>query len=581
MRLSQGRFDPDRLMPQDGNSFAGRSVIRFDLSPFISGVLSVMSIRILLLTGLLAGILSSLAADDRSNPERVHRITPAEYEATLEFWAREYSELVQLSRAGESSSGQAIHLLTITDPDVEDELKQVVLVTSLHGGPERSGTTTALHLVEWLLGSSEEAQETRRKQIVLVMPVNNPEAFFQTDRFLNAAKIDPYTGGGPQHWDLKNLQYKSMDQAPEVKAVLDVVDHWKPDVHADLHGTGLQEYPLDQLGDRTRYQGQTMFEVTGSAYSNYALRPWDWRVTEAIIRAGEEAGFPSDRFEADGQRCFHGPVMNPIADRTWRGQPNFYTAQYGYAKYHTMVSAFEIGWEESGVARMKGLFRIGNHRWQNEPYEGYPVDRVKSFVGHYVTSYGRTAAERRRSRVELWQQQGRFTQAVLYPQTDGRDTFFVATSSAAAAAMTRNIDEFLAAVSDRDDIEFDTIQRFVRSGPEVLLAVDRARSDDETPTPIKHGLGFRLRLPYREPSIETVQLNGTSLDRSDGHGWQSWFANGFTHVQINVSPTYAAEHDLFLVTCEYTPDTVRRIGWTPPQQVQEQLQNAERSDTTD
>ena len=225
---------------------------------------------------LLFGLLPSLTADDRANSERVHRITLAEFETTLTFWTRKHPEILKLDRLGESESGLGLHLLKITDSSVEDRFKQVVLVTSLHGGPERSGTTTALHFVEWLLGDSEEARETRRNQVLLIMPINHPEAFFRTDRFMNKAGIDPYTGGGPQHWDLNNLKYKSSDKAPEVKAVLEVVDAWKPDVHADLHGTGLQEYPLENLGDRTRYQGQIMFEVTGSAYSNYALRPWDW-----------------------------------------------------------------------------------------------------------------------------------------------------------------------------------------------------------------------------------------------------------------------------------------------------------------
>ena len=512
----------------------------------------------------------SFAAD--ANPERVHRITLKEYEATLKFWAHKHVETLKVDRVGESAEGLGIHLLKVTDPSVDDELKQVVLVTSLHGGPERSGTTTIMHFMEWLLGHSEQARVTCRKQIILVMPINHPEAFFRTDRFLNSSKIDPYTGGGPDHWNLKKLEYKSKDKAPEVKAVLDVVDRWQPDVHADMHGTGLQEYPLEKLGDRTRYQGQIMFEVTGSAYSNYALRPWDWRITEAIINAGVESGFPSDRFEADGQRSFHGPVMNPIADRTWRGQSNFYTAQYGYAKYHTMVSAFEVGWEQSGLARLRGLLEIGNHRWQQERYEGYPVDRVKAFIGHYVTSYGATPAARRRSRVKLWQKQGQFTQAVLYPQTDGRDTYFVATSPTAATALHKDLDQFLAAVSSRDDVDHNAFQKFVRSGPEVLLAVDKARITDKPTEAIKHGIGLRLRLPYQNPTVNAVRLNGHILKRNPLDGWQSWRSNGFTQVQINIPPKRAATQDLFMISCEYTPGEVRRIGWTPPQEVLDKLQ---------
>ena len=42
--------------------------------------------------------------------------------------------------------------------------------------------------------------------------------------------------------------------------MLSVIDEYQPEVHADVHGTGLQEYPEELLGDRTRYQGQMMFE---------------------------------------------------------------------------------------------------------------------------------------------------------------------------------------------------------------------------------------------------------------------------------------------------------------------------------
>lgn len=510
-------------------------------------------------------------SQDAGQPQRVHRITLAEYEATLRYWQQQHPQLVTLDQVGLSSEGLGIQLLTLTDSTVSNEDKQVCLITALHGGPERSGTTTVLHLIEWLLSASAAAQETLKKQILLVMPINHPDAFFSTDRFGNKAKIDTYTGGGPQHWDLEKLEYKSAEKAPEVKAVLNIVDRWKPDVHADMHGTGLQEYPDELLGDRTRYQGQTMIEITGSAYSNYALRPWDWRITEAIIAAGREAGYPSDRFEADAQRSYHGPVMNPIADRTWRGQPNFYTAQYGYAKYHTMVMAFEVGWEQSGVARLKGLLRLGNQPWQNEPHAGYPVDRLKAFIGHYVTSWGQTAAQRRLSRVELWQKQGQFTQAVLYPQTDGRDTYFVATSATAAEVLTKDRDQFMLAASARAEVDGTRLGGVVNSGPEIMLAVDKARSSADAVESIQHGIGFRLRLPYNQPTIRAVRLNGHLLESSDTDGWRSWQANGYTQVQVNVPPAKSVMNDLYLITCEYEPSEVRRIGWTPPAEVLKQL----------
>jgi len=497
--------------------------------------------------------------------ERVHRITLKEYNATLDYWQQQHPKILKVERIGVSSSGMKIHLLKITDPDVPEAQKQVALISSLHGGPERSGTNTVLHLTEWLLGDSDQAKQTRRHQIVLLVPIINPEAFFITDRFLNVNKIDPYTGGGIANWDLKTMSYRKLDEAPEVKAILQVIDRYQPEIHADMHGTGLQEFSKEQLGDRTQYQGNTMFEVSGSAYSNYALRPWDWRVTEAVIAAGVEAGYGSDRFEADAQRGYWGPGMNPMAKKLWVGRPNFYTAQYGYMKYHTMISAFEVGWEESGLARIKGLLNIGNQRWQNEPYTGYPVNRVASYIGHYVLASGVNTERRRASRVELWNKQHQFSQAVLYPQTDGRDTYIVATNQAAGELLNSSKEVFLDNIQQVSGMNSKAVKAFFDFGPEIKLAVSPGdKQSEEKPTSLKESFAFRLRIPYRNPKIVDLRVNGHLLKKSLQDGYHSWYANGYTQIQITIDAKKAATTSLYVITCAYQPDVKRKNGWIPP-----------------
>ncbi len=503
--------------------------------------------------------------------QKMHRLTPAEYAETVRYWGEQQPAVLAVEELGKSGEDLPILLLRITDTTVADADKQVCLITSLHGGPERSGTTTCMHLAEWLLGDSPEAAEVRRRQIVLLMPIVNPYAYFVTDRFGNAAGIDPYTGGGPKNWDMSTLEFKALDKAPEVAAFLSVVDRYRPEAHIDLHGTGLQEYAPEQLGDRCRYQGQTMIEITGSAYSNYALRPWDWRITEAMIDAGLQSGYPSDRFEADAQRLFWGPAVGAQANRFWLGRPNFYTSQYAYAKYHTLLSTLEIGWEESGVARVRGLLEIGNGRWHNEPVRGYPVDRLKSFVGHFVTAGGRTAEERRNSRVELWNRQAKFTQAILYPQTDGRDTYIVALDSEAAALLDPDPNVFLERIQETPGVNAKAIETFIQAGPEIKLAVTLGAAGAER-IPLEHGIGLRLRLPYRDPKLLDVRLNGHRLEPSPSDGYESWFANGYTHVEIHVPPGKAAEMPLLVVTCAYVPDVQRQYGWQPPAEVMRRLE---------
>lgn len=514
---------------------------------------------------------ANLARVPRPWVNSMHQLTFPEYETTMKYWAAEHPDIATLEKRGESHDGMGVYLLKVTDATVANDDKQVCLVTALHGGPERSGSTATLHLIEWLLGDSAEAMETRRKQVVLFMPIPNPHAYFVTDRFGNAEKIDVYNAG-LKWWDLKTLTLTAPDKTPELAAVLSVVDEYQPEVHTDLHGVGLQEYSLDQLGNRHMLQGHCMFEVSGLAYSNSALRPWDSRVTEAMVQAGQEAGYGSDRAEADAQRTFWGPVYDGLADRFWTGRPLFYTAHYGYVKYHTMITTTEVGWEESGVARNRGLLALGNRPWLDELTSGYPVNRVKSFVGRFVTAYGRNAAERRRSRVELWQTQGNYSLGLLYPQIAGRDTLVCAVTPAGIKALDTDPDKLVENLRSMPGIKADVIEKFIKAGPEIKLAIEAPKNPEAgNGSTVSNGIGFRLRIPYRNPEFLDIRVNGHILAASETDGYQYWFADGFTQLQINIPPEKTQGTDLFIVTCAYKPDVVRNYGWKPPLEVLEQL----------
>lgn len=505
-----------------------------------------------------------------------HYLTLKEYEATLQYWAAQHPNWVTLQKRAESHDGMPVYLLKVTDSAVSDEDKQVCLVTSLHGGPERSGSTSVLHVIEWLLGGSAEAAETRRKQVVLFMPIPNPHAYFVTDRFGNAKKIDLYNPGLRQ-WNFETLTLTSPADNPELAAFLAVVDEYQPDVHTDLHGVGLQEYSPEQLGDRRMHDGQRMFEVSGLAYSNSALRPWEPRVTEALVKAGQEAGYGYDRAEADSQRLPWGPTYDALSDRLWSGRPMFYSAHYGYAKYHTMIMTQEVGWEESGLARTRALFALGNRTWVDERVPGYPVDRVKSLTGFFVTAYGRTAAERRRSRVSLWQTQGSFGQGLLYPQIAGRDLYVCAVTQAGIDSMDADPGRFISNLRRLPGVRADVIEKFVKAGPEVKLASALPRVGSiRASVPVTHGIGFRVRIAYRNPELLDIRVNGHLLTPNAVDGYQSWYADGFTQLQINIPPEKARGLDLFVVSCAYRPDVERSYGWQPPAAVLEQIAGGQR-----
>lgn len=502
--------------------------------------------------------------------QTIHRITFEEYDATLKYWAEQHPGFFSFERRGESHDGQPVYLVKVTDHSVSDTDKQVVMVSALHGGPERSGTTSTLKLIEWLLGESAEARETLRKQVVLVVPIANPYAFFGTDRFGNKEKIDLYDSQ-LSYWDLPKLKLTVPKRTPELTAFLGIMDEYKPEMHMDLHGTGLQAFPDDTMGDRTMKQGQTMFEVSACSYSNCGVRPWDPRVTAAMVKAGIEAGYGSDRAEADAQRCFYNPDHKFFSNRLWNApRPDrFRTMFYSYMKYHTMISTTEIGWEESGVASVRGILALGNKPWVDEKFSGYPVTRVRYRAGRFVTAYGENATQRRASRAELFPKQVNFADGMLYPEFEGRATYICAVTPKGMSALDDDPKRFVEKLRELPDVNADVIAKFVSLGPEHRQSASPRPL--EKAAPIHNGLGVRLRLPHRDPEMLHLALNGHALKPSATDGYEAWYAEGYTQVQIHIPPEKTKKLDIYVVTCAYKPQEKRTYGWEPPQAVRAKL----------
>lgn len=507
----------------------------------------------------------------------LHRLTMEEYEMTLDFWAKKYPDLLTVERVGEAAEKMGIYLLKITNKKISDRDKQVALISSLHGGPERSGTGSILELTEWLLSDDNEAEEIRQKQLVLIMPIANPYGFFVTDRFGNSSHIDPYHANWKvSNWDLENIDkitYKNLDKVPEIKAYFNVVDKYMPEVHLDLHGTGLAEYTEEQRAkcNHLQYRGNIMFESTGLSYSNSVLRPWDWRITEAMVQAGKKAGFPSDRGEADAQRLQNIQGLGKTEKWFWSGRPMFYTAQYAYLKYHTMIGVLEVGWEASGVARTKGLLEIGNKPWVDEKESGYPVNKIYNRAGRYVTVWGRTAQERRESRVELWQRQNSITGAIIYPETEGRESFIVGFTEKGAQMFDHDFQIFISNLKKEESFNAAAIESFIKKGPEIRLGFGKYDETVLKKEYIQNGVGLRLRIPYADARIEELRLNGHLLKPDTEDGYETWVGDGYSQVQINIPPAKSSEMDIAVVTCEYSTKIKRNYGWEPPKEVMDKL----------
>jgi hypothetical protein len=488
----------------------------------------------------------------------------------LTAWQRDHPHLLRLGVPGESIEGRPIYAATLTDSNVPNEDKQRILITALHAGQEHSGATSVLYLMDWLLGGDLLAREILRRQIVVCMPIVNPDSYVNpntTGGLANARGRDPYadwTVDGPR--DPANC--------PEAVAVKKVMDETQAEVHADIHGNSLP------------YPGVYQIESTGRAYSNITLRPYHHEVIRLMDEAALKEGYPSDQLEEDAERLFGADGLGIETERLWAGvrtpagggvvqsKPRVYAAIYGYNRYHTMPLASECGWERSAFLRHRRLLQIGNAVWPGEHDRGYPVRVIMKVGYHMVTAYGTTAAEQRRSRIELWNRQRQISHGINRPLKVGRLMYVCATSNAARKKWLT--DKSLAAFSERmaehPNMHGDRIREFVQGfpagpgqwGPTSNVMMQGGAADPSQEGAIEHGLAFRLRIPFPKARDLELWMNGAKLRSSNTDGYLVWKARGFTNVQINIPPARSNREDLFVVTCTYDPGEHRRHGLIGP-----------------
>jgi hypothetical protein len=487
-------------------------------------------------------------------------------EAHLKDWQKRYPKLMTLNVAGQSVKGKPIYVVRMTDEAAPEETKQHALITALHAGQEHSGATAVLSVMQWLLSGDPLARKVLHNQVVVCMPVVNPDSYIdwlKTSGLANALGQDPYSA-----WTLDGPRDPA--RCPEAVAVQHVMDEFQADVHTDLHGNSLP------------FPGAYQIESSGRAYSNISVRPYHREVVRLMHEAALVEGYPSDELEEDAERIFGGSELGLGTEKVWggvrtgtvgkssSGSQRVYAAIYEYNRYHTMILANESSWERSALLRQRRLLQIGNEQWPGEYYSGYPVGVIMGSALPLVVSYGRTPAERRRSRVELWNKQKQISLGYNNPYAVGRLLTVCSTSPEASRRWLSDLTlkGFAARMGEYPNMHAEHIRDLVQGFPDMpgqwgvqsLLMMGGGAAEPGQSVPIEHGLAIRLRIPFPKARKLDIWMNGQAVPASDQDGYITWVAKGFTYVQINVPPEKSKVNDLYVVSCRYDPGENRVVG---------------------
>jgi len=464
-------------------------------------------------------------------------------QSRLEQWQHRHPTLVKLNTMGNTAQGRPILAVTLTDQSVPAETKEHVVMTAQHAGAEHSGATTVLSTMSWLLSTDPLAREILKRQIVVCVPVVNPDGY-EGGMHLNSLKIDPHYA-----WTIDGP--KEPDKTPEAVAIQKLVDQYQPEVLTDLHG----------------------HEMTFGSYFMVDSSSSDYRseISRLLDESALAGGYPADSSQ-DVERMRGNPdKLRIMREKLGKEEGSSVDpGTYSYNRYHTIRIMTHTSWERGGLLRHQRLFQIGNEVWPGEYYPGYPTRvAMKNYI-HMVTAYGQTAAQRRRSRVELWNKQAQIMHGWIKPPTVGMMLCVCATSPTTAERWLtdKTLRGLQANLKQHPRVNTESLQRVLKGypdgpgewGPQAEFYLEGGTAKVGESSPIEHGLSLRLRLPFAKARVTDLRMNGHSVPRSETDGFCTWVARGFSHVQINIPPARSKSEDFFFLSCEYDPGEERAHG---------------------
>lgn len=151
---------------------------------------------------------------------------------------------------GKSARGRDLHLVTVTDPSLDDRGKAVVWLQARQHAWE-SGTSFVMEgALRFVTSEDPAARALRRRAVFLFTPMVDPDGCASGQVRFNANGYDVN-----RHWDEVDLTSKAyLARMPEIwyvkKAIVDRVDSGRPiDLLVNLHNTETGEYLSTMAGD--------------------------------------------------------------------------------------------------------------------------------------------------------------------------------------------------------------------------------------------------------------------------------------------------------------------------------------------
>jgi hypothetical protein len=326
----------------------------------------------------------------------------------LNDWVAKNKDLARKEVIGKSPDHWEIPAVFITNENVPNDDKQIAVITLGRHGQELGTRVVGPEIIRYL--GSNEAKEIREAQVVIVVPVVNPEGFVSNEfrsSMTSLTKTERLVLGG---------FFKT----------------FPPDMMIDFHSLGKSAGSKYDRGD--------MEVIIPANTTRWAM---DEQIHQYIGRemqkTAESEGWPYEIHTLEDLATYYFGDTK-IGNMPWSNvkekvfllhmqdfydhyhtseedQYTNYTCGPAYLKWHTLVFGLETNHHalsqagdiaSSGLAPCSAFLKMGSTRLPWEKDKGYPVNILHGDFRISIRPLGRNVAERRASRIRIWNERKNF-----------------------------------------------------------------------------------------------------------------------------------------------------------------------------
>jgi hypothetical protein len=332
----------------------------------------------------------------------------------LDGFAEENKNIAHKEVLGRSPDHWDIPAIFVTNRDLADEGKQIAVVTAARHGQEFGARVVGPEILRFLSG--EEARKIRDAQVVIVVPVVNPEGFVSnqfcssrtsltnTERLILGRLFRAYPPDMIIDYHSLGAESGSKYDTGDMEVILPAnTTKWAMDEQIHLYVAQRMVDAAEEEG--WPYEIHTLEDLATYYFGEREVghTPWTSLKEKMFLLHMQDSNDGYDIPEEAG--------LNTTPPRSGQTAYTNYTCGPAYMKWHSLVFGMETNHgaitdpgdvAESGMVPCAALLKMGSGRFAWEKDAGYPVNILHGDFRVSIRPVGKNAAERRASRIRIW-----------------------------------------------------------------------------------------------------------------------------------------------------------------------------------